>query len=293
MYGSTRGTVLNRAASQVQEANVRASTVGQVLTSAVAVVEHYDNRRGMVNVKLKMEPDAPTFYNVPVMWGDHEWPLKKGAIGFLHFTHVDSAGATLTRERRHPDFPGRHRRSTAWFDPREPRILSEERDARWRATSGVTDRSTYGPNDSVWRMPNGSAIIEKSNGDLSILPATGRKVYIENVDLTIEGETFVPFWQRSQAVSVGYNVEAVVLSYTAPEVAFLDEIVMNGTAAGEFRIYFNGVRKETYRVEISEPTQRCPLHGYKVGVGDVIEVRVVNHDSTAMHDYESTLRGRV
>lgn len=136
----------------------------------VAVVERYNARRGRVDVKLKVDPNAPTRSNLPVLWPRQRWPLRKGYIGFLVHTHRDSAGATLNRERRFPETPGNHARDTPWFLPFEPIIDSDAPHPRWDLESGPTDYDTFGPNDQVFLLEGDSLLVVKPGGHLTFIP---------------------------------------------------------------------------------------------------------------------------
>ncbi len=99
-------------------------------------------------------------------------------------------------------------------------------------------------------------------------------------------------WERSEATNVPDNVETIVQTYSvAGSVLYLDSIALTGTFAAEFSVYLNSVKRETRRIEITDPSPTIPFHGIPLQVGDVLEVRVTHYDAGEMHDFESSVKG--
>lgn len=101
------------------------------------------------------------------------------------------------------------------------------------------------------------------------------------------------FLEYDSVVTVPDNSLTTIISHTVvTSDLLLDSIIATGTVDGEYTVVIDGDIKVKYRTSEQDRTVRIPFPvSQKIGVGSIIDVKVVHYEASLTGDFDASLIG--
>jgi len=95
----------------------------------------------------------------------------------------------------------------------------------------------------------------------------------------------------SAITGVANSIETTIATYTTVGNETISDILISGTSYARFNVYLNTVLRFVIRSGPSRQANLSIQRPLQLGVGDVIDVKVIHYNTDATDDFEATILG--